>query len=156
MWLTSEKGRDKVRVMRIRDLWEKEVERGEAPEAPVAAPGLQGEVPEAETPAVNPLYRIVAERPEVPANESDVPAVNGAASLPAPTARARPSWALWALVGVCALVLVGMAARGKGRLSWKAAGVKEAEPPLEEPMEEDSPYGYVPELYQRVYARFLA
>lgn len=137
------------RIADLLDL-EKEVTDAQAPPAPpppASAPGLQGPVPEA---AVDPLARIVAERPKVPEPKAEPEA---STSFPPP----RPSLLPLLLLGAGVGVLLFLALRPKGKGPGPAAKAVQAPSRADEfPNTEGlDGYGELPELYERLTQPFL-
>lgn len=119
-----------------------------APPPPASAPGLQGPVPEA---AVDPLARIVAERPKVPEPKAEPEASSTSLSL------LRPSLLPLLLLGAGVGALLFLALRPKGKGPGQAAKAVQAPSradgfPNTEGLDG---YGELPELYERLTQPFL-
>jgi hypothetical protein len=137
--------------MRIADLLdlEKEVTDAQAPAPPAppappaSAPGLQGPVSEA---AVDPIARIVAERPRAPEPTSD-------ATSPPPRPVPFPWFAF--VAGAVVLVLLLRTTRKTSTASQTQRQVAHVEGGLVVGNAEVTDYGAVPDLYERLTEPFL-
>lgn len=145
--------------MRIADLG-KEVDL--APEKEAPAPGLQRPVPEAEAAAVDPLRRIVAERPEV----KEVKGTDEAPQAPTPLGQAPRPWGsplpfliLAGLAGVLLALALRPSPRDRDQVSWKGTPARRTDntpSEVDQAVVPEEAYGYLPELYERVYAHLFA
>lgn len=142
--------------MRIADLG-KEVDL--APEKEAPAPGLQGPVPEAEAAAVDPLRRIVAERPEVKEVGADEAPTTPPGQAPRPQGSPLPFLILAGLAGFLLALALRPSPRDRDQVSWKGTPARRTDntpSEVDQAVISEEAYGYLPELYERVYARIFA